>query len=270
MTAPRNITGSRRVQLYPAAALRWKLNEAKQPFNSLNPFVNGGTLGTNGDLVNPGTGAKITSGVRGILQRGAQFFGPDGTNRHCAYSALPTAVIAGSVLAISAWIFPMAFNANGYIVGKSYDSNLANWATPFTSWVLLISDTSGNVQLQLTTGTAGAGTRSFATSTTPIRMYEWTLLSAVYDSINMRVYANGCLMPGATTAKTGAIDNSTTNSNFGGHHFVGAPPSTHVNTNNVAFAGIVEEVVVETTAPSEEVLRQRYLDGLGLFEQTAT
>lgn len=260
----------RRIQSYPNAVLRWKLNDTGLP------FVNSGTAGTAMNLANLGNNAVgVVPGQRSILSRGVTFPGTDGTitDRNSVYTANPSAdshIISGRMLTVSCWVNFRRFIANGYVVQKMYDSTISNFNATYNgaTWELGINS-SGLPLFAVVAGTAGSGTRGAFSGTVALLAGTWYLLAGTYDGSKVRLYINGVDVSVGGTSLTGNIDNSTTNSNRGGPYAVGGTVSTNVNANNLLADCITEEVVAEAAVIPEDMLRDRYLRGMGLYEADA-
>lgn len=244
-------TTSRRISNYATARARWKLNEAASPFLS--------STGTAGNMV--ATGAP-TAFSRGPLQRGIVFPGVQQN-----YVAAPAnALRPGSstnALTISAWIIPKTFQAS-HIFGKKY-KNDNTWTSPLVSWVLSFT-ASGFPEFQLTTGTAGAGTRTVLTPTKgPAVLCVPSLVAGAWDGATMSVMLNGITI--ASTAKGNAIDYG--GSGGDGAFYAGSGPSTNATTS-VAFDGLIEECVCEDSAIGDSEMRDRYLLGMAMISGEAS
>lgn len=259
---------SRRITSYTNAILRWKLNENTAIGTVV--FANSGSYGSGSgvyDLTIAGTGTAkaqaVLPGVRGVLQRGVRFYGPRAAQHNGLIGGTPAAVpAAGAQLTVSCWYMQRVLNATATatILRKMYSATLSSTTAPS---VQLGIATTGQLRCSITTGTNGAGTFTSGNGSTVIPVNVWSHLAMTYDGINVRIYLNGT--QDGVFAKTGNIDWNT----LGGPWAIGYAGGTGVTFDNSEVDGVVEEAIVELGVIPEEMLRHRYLRGLGLRMEEA-
>lgn len=249
---------SRRLFAYPNAVHYWRLDDTAAPYATYGSS----TL----TLKNTGASGTVNSHRRSVMTYGIDTALATGATRNCMYTDLPAVagdIVTGTALTVSSWVMPNDLTTTQVVALKAYDSNNTLWAAPFITWALTAVGGTGFPSMQITAGTAGAGTRVTATAAIALRPREPNYLVGVYDGTNILLYVNACLA--ASAAQTGSLDNSTTNSNLGGVVAVAGPSSTAAGANAQNFGGTIEEVIVESAVVGRPELLGRYYRGLGLI-----
>jgi len=252
---------SRRVQSYPHAVYRWRLSDFTIGSDGLPVFPNTGSISGHNMKIGPGSPAgssPVYWGVPSILQSGVKFptNNASGSGLIIAPSATPT---AHAMISVSAWVCPLA--RNGTATNLIHEKLRVNDSTNDGTYSLGLDSSTSALRVSISTGANGSGTGAVFSASTPVPLGVFSLATLTYDGSYLRAYLNGML--DGETAKTGNIDWNTSGT---GSFLIGV----NAAVSNSNFPGIVEEVVVEDAVISENMLRARYLRGLGLFPDEAT
>jgi hypothetical protein len=257
---------TRRIHTYSNGILRWKLDEKASGVTS---FANTGRYAGSAMLINGNgtTGAQaVMPGDVGPLGRGVRFFGPKGDQHAGLATATPSVVpAAGEQLTMSIWAFLHSNNVGGAatvsLFRKSYTAVQGTQTTPNLTIGLAIENT-GKLRCFVTTGTNGSGTTTGFNGSIILPVHQPLFLAMTYDGKNARSYVNG-LQDGVVT-KSGNIDWNT----LGGPWAIGNGWYTQATTSaNTEIDGILQEAVVELGVIPTDMLRNRYLRGLGMLQE---
>lgn len=260
-------TPSRRIQSYPEAILRWKLNENASASGVIS-FANSGSYSGHAMAIGSSSAAAVTTGYPGVLDRGVRFNGGKTTQR-TYLRAVPTQVPSTTVqmLTMSCWLIMRQFpTTNCTVFRKNRNSSLVNADSAYTMAIGV--STTGQIRCSVTTGAVqGSGTQTIVSSTSVLAVNEPYLVAVTYDGVSQRGFVNGQQV--LVGAKTGNLDWGTDNSNLGGDWSIGGPTTTNVAQDGQIFDGIVEECIVETALISESMQLDRYRKGIGISPLSA-
>lgn len=246
---------------------RWFLNDAASPHANYGTAASGLTISNSGSV----GGGSITRASRAIIDKGVRFFASATSDRAVIYTANPVAgdIVTGTAFTAMCWLqyFRTTTDQTGAF-GKVYDSTLSSFSNPgFQTWGIGINSSS-QLQVAMTAGTDGSGTRTGASTSQTVQLGLWYHVGLVYDGATVGIYVNGALA--ATSARTGNIDNNTAaHSNSGGPYYFGGHPSTNSGANGFQSSVSVEDAMVFSSVITEAEFRHYYNRTMGLFRGRA-
>jgi len=195
--------------------------------------LNGTTATSVGSANGTAYGAQPTVGQNSQQNTGYSFSGPC-----CRYIGVSNIGPLSKTITLSAWIYPTA-----------YPSERANifMSTPFngTDGYYFSLNSDGSMQTYWY-GASSPGYHSTGASTVPLN--QWTLVTAVWDTAQVRLYTNGTLR---TTVSTVSIGSNSTQMAIGAQSF----DSTR------QFVGSMDDVRIYNRALSGSEVLQLYNGG---------